>query len=61
MFDHLFITTKIYRFETNKICNVIFWIENDFLFKKTSIFGETVVPLHNTQMTFKCSLKLLCQ
>ena len=22
-------TTKIYRFETNKICNVIFWIGND--------------------------------
>ena len=28
-------TTKIYCFETNKICNVIFWIGND---------GEIVLP-----------------
>ena len=42
-------TTKIYRFETKKICKVIFWIKNDTppsdFFQKTSIFGETVTPM----------------
>ena len=40
-------TTKIYRFETNKICNVIFWIKNDpppFFQKKTSISESTIAP-----------------
>ena len=34
-----FFLSKIYRFETNKICNVIFWNGND-----PPIFGEPVVP-----------------
>ena len=42
-------TTKIYRFETKKICNVIFWIGNDppplrKFSKKTSTFEIPYVP-----------------
>ena len=38
-----FFLSKIYRFETNKICNVIF---RNFS-KKTSIFAPTVVPYYH--------------
>ena len=42
-------TTKMYHFKTKKICNEIFWTENDphpfqAFSKKTSKFGQTVVP-----------------
>ena len=53
---HCAFPPKIYRFETNKICNVIFWIGNDppppfedFL-KKTSIFEPTVVPAASSEV-----------
>ena len=42
-------TTKIYRFETKKICNVIFWIGNDpppsEVFQKNIQFGKSGHPL----------------
>ena len=43
-------TTKIYRFKTKKVCNVIFWIGNDpppplrKFSKKTSSLGNPVTP-----------------
>ena len=47
---HCAFLPKIYRFETNKICNVIFWIGNDpppplrKFSKKTSILENPVTP-----------------
>ena len=35
-------TTKIYRFETNKICNVIFWIGNDPPLPPSDIFQKNI-------------------
>ena len=61
---HCAFLPKIYRFETNKICNVIFWIGNDppppsEVFQKNIHFGGSSHPLIKVKVKSKnCQIKV---
>ena len=55
-----FFFSKIYRFETNKICNVIFWIGNDPIPPPPSEIFKKKHPYLGSRSPLRCLKKQFC-